>query len=301
MAVYYEGNKKYLFLGKGRMKTGGSSYRMWADCPSIAMAGSSGYGTNYEPSDQIVIDWIQSAGLYPFSPTSYDVAYFDKTGNLFNLNRYDYTGASHTSVALTSAPNSIKAFRGSVKPYEPWSDPVSMFHRSELLPNHGNSSSYGQVSPNFVAFSRRASDSDKDYYIGNMSSMRITQRLLLCSKSDSTPTVINTIFVATDKNTFNEPFMFFGATTEDYLAPTQGLSSSYKKQFTIPKDSSPGVDTMYTLFEDSVVYPFAQYSAASVGPFVVVSAPGFSYTISPISGTDSPVTIVRGTLGISFF
>lgn len=299
MGVYYEGVKKHLFVGKGQMGMSPSSYRMWADCPSIAMAGNSGYGTIYEPEEQCVLDWWQSRGTYPSNPTTYEVAYFRKDGTLFNLNEYAYTGASHTSVALTSLPNEILAFRGSVKPWLPWEEPP--MRDLNYLPNHGDSSQYSTVSPAYIAFSRRASDSGKDYYIGNFSSMRITQKLLISTNGDSTPTVNSTIFFATNTSDFTSPLMFFGAGIEDYIRPEQAISPTPAMQFVIPKDSDNGLDTKYTLFEHSATYPFANYSAASVGPFVVVAAPGFSYTTSLISGTDYPATIVRATLGFSFF
>lgn len=299
MGVYYEGVKKHLFVGKGQMPTSPSYYRMWADCPTIALAGKSGYGTVYEPEEQCVLDWVQSRGPYPSNPTTYDVAYFQKDGTLFNLNEYDYTGASHTSVALTSLPNEILAFRGSVKPWLPWENPPTSEYN--FLPNHGNSSEYSTVSPAYIAFSRRASDSDEDYYIGNFSSMRITQKLLISTNGDSTPTVNSTIFFATNTSDFIYPLMFFGAKIDDYIRPEQTIASSPTMQFVIPKDSDNGLDTKYTLFEHSATYPFANYSAANVGPFVVVSAPGFSYRNSLISGTDYPATIVRATLGFSFF
>ena len=299
MSVYYEGQQKHLFIGKGGMLMDATHYRMWVDSPTIAMAGSSGYGLIYEPNSHCLLDWVQSRGLYPTSSSTYDIAYFKKDGTLFNLNNYDYTGASHTSVALTSLPNNVLAFRGSVRPWLPWENTIM----SNYLPNHGNSSDYRNVSPAYIGFSRRAVDSDQDYYIGDYSSVEITQKLLISTPADATPIVNNTIFAATNKNTIGFPLMFFGLSPEDYIQPMQYINSNPTMQFIVPSNSETAIATKYTLFENTTTYNFSQYSSASVGPFIVVAAPGYSYGSSGIiDGTSgSTATIVRATLGYSFF
>lgn len=296
--IYQGQTQKVPFVYTGHMPSSASGYRMRVDCPSVTMKGANGTGRNYWPDSQIVLDWIFNGGLYPSSSTTYDVAKFNQNDSRLNIADAGAFGgmASHSIRCLSSAPTSELAYSGYPKPYRPWSNTGSPVYGS--LPNHGDQS-VSTTGPCYVAFNRSSSYSNEEYYIGNYSSVIVTQRLFLAGTNSIQPTVMNFISMSLLDTSWNEPLMFWGMAEGDYMSPQANYFSQYKKRFTVPADSEYGIATEYTYFEDSVTFNFNNAQAASVAPWLVIGAPGFAFNQGGVSG-QGYVQVIRGSLGIHF-
>lgn len=296
MSIYHDQNIVRPFIYKGRLPTSPTNYRMLVDCPTVTQMGINGYGRNIFPDSNIVLDWIHESGLYPSYPDSYDVAYIQKNSS-FNFGDATISSASDTRMALTTIPKHIHAYRGSPKPICPWEDGWIL---SGLLPNHG----YGNPEMNgpcFVAFSRRSQDINENYYCGDYDTITVTQRMLIASTKNELPTLNQMISIAAITNQISEPLMFWGMGPNYYINHIQSLSGNYVKRFTVDSDDSTnGVDTTYTYYENTESLAYGQLSEASYAPWVVVGAPGWTCgNTGPVSGKGI-LMVIRASLGISF-
>ena len=297
MSIYHNQNIVRPFIYKGHLPTSAAKYRMWVDCPTVTTMGPNGYGHNIFPDSQIVLDWINESGLYPTNPSSYDVAYI-KSSSSFNFGNAMMDSASDTRMALTTIPKHIHAYRGTPKPICPWEDDW-ILGSMDLLPNHGDGTP-ATTGPCFVAFSRRPQDSSEEYYCGDYDTITVKQRMLIASTKTELPTLNHMISIAAIDSKYNEPLMFWGMSPDDYVNKTQIHAANYVKRFTVDADDSDyGVDTTYTYYEDTESLAYGQLSAASVAPWVVVGAPGWSSHQSPVLGNNA-LMVVRASLGISF-